>query len=1324
MPCPCCPRWSSTPRRLFRLPLALVLVAWMAGSVPADVVVSSLVGGPVGGDGGTFTVKTSGTISSASDGIVADSSNGITELYALGVVEAFATGFVNGAGNAATLASVTGTIGGGNTGAHNSGSIGYFQVSTGIIRGADAPGLVNSGSIGLLQVMEAGRIAGSVTDGVRNTAAGGIGTLQNFGLLTGLAGVATSGTIGNLSNEVGGGIAGTGYGILVSGGGVAALSNAGSITGPDALVAAGTIGNLANAATGAITGDFRGVRIETTGAVGSFDNAGTISATAGTALQLDFGATLDSFHNTGTVTSTEGMVSAANLAMLVNEGRLAGTGNRGLGLISGTAGTVLNTGTISGLVTGVVSSVSLDRISNDARGSLISGGWRGVQFDDPTKIVEVLNNVGKIEGSDGIENRGRINNVVNSGEILGTGESGMSNGSASLVGFLLNSHESVIQGAIVGFGTSGTAVHLVNDGTVQGTTGDGITVASTGMMSWLENRSSGTLVGGHRGVSNHGILDEFTNEGVVTSPGESGLFSAPGSTLGILTNTGTIHADFYGILAYGISGTITNSGIVSATTYHGFAMNGGGAKLDTLANSGTISGGQRGVLVDVDATLSTFDSSGLVTTPGEWGVFVADKARLLTLTNSGRIASATDGIGIVGTSGTIANSGKIIAGSGRGLLVDGGQVTEINSTGTIAGNAASGAGVEVTATGSVATFINRGLVTGDRAVVVTGSATVALLSNTGTLAGATVGLAGTGGRVTALVNDQTGRIVGDASAGIDGGDYDTIDNFGSIAGPVGVFSTGSIGTFTNRATGDIVATGTGNSGFRNLGPVTTFVNEAGGRIEGASSILFEGAVTSATNAGEIVSTASLLPAIAISAPVGTLLNSGTVAGDFGIAPFTRGSIGTLENTATGAIDATRNAITVGGGVIGRVVNAGRIAGGHHGVVSDPAAVALTNLPGGTITGTMFAGVRLTGGASMLVNEAGAVIESLGGAGVEYGYGSGGITYVSGTLANAGVIRGDEAGVFLRAVFSHGPPSALRKLVNTGTLVATGTGGPALLIESGATFGDPSGAEPALTSTGPGASIGRIENSGTIHGGFRIENQDVVVTATGSPGVFRNGLLDVRDGNLTFGAGEITLGADVEVGGGAGTFSTEGTLRLLGIQNVAGGFKQLAGSTVLMELLGTAPGDYGRLDITGSADFSGGLALDTTMLPGGLDNGQIFELFRFGSSTGGFGSLAVNGTSLPSLAAGLWSYGSLLLSETWTATTMSLEVIRSSEKPVPEIDPAGMGSVLALVFGSLGLAERRLRRGRRAGVVAMPCAVPGGRFRSRRSPRSRPCRPAR
>jgi len=1282
----------------------LLLVAGSATSSRADVVVSSLVGGPVGGDGGTFTVTTSGTISSASDGIVATPANGITELYALGVVEAFTNGFVNQAGNFTSLASVTGTLGGGTSGVVNTGSIGYFQVSTGIVRGADGPGLATSGSIALLQVMPDGRISGAVTDGVRVEAAGGIGTLQNYGLLGGMAGVASSGTIATITNEIGGSIAGTGYGILVSGGGVGSLANAGAITGPDGLITAGTIGTMTNAAGGAITGDVRGVRIEATGAVDSLDNAGTITAAAGTAIQFDFGATLDGFDNTGTVTSTEGLISAANVGRILNEGLVSGTGNRGIALISGTVFSIVNAGAITGAVNAIESSASLTLISNSSEG-LISGGWRGVQLADPTKSVGTVENYGKIEGSDGIENRSLIFRVENGGTITGSGEWGISNGSASFVHDLLNT--GTIQGAISGVGTSGTVVSVSNLGTVRGATGDAIAVASTGMMSTLWNQLSGTLVGGHRGVSNHGTLDGFINDGVVTSPAESGLFSAPGSTLGIVTNSGTFQADFYGILASGISGTITNSGLVAATTYHGFVMNGSGAKLDLLANSGTISGGQRGVLVDVDATLSMFDNSGLVTTPGDWGVFVADGARLFMLDNSGRITSATEGIGIVGTSGTITNSGKITAAAGRGILVDGGRVAEILSTGTISGNALVGAGVEITATGSVAAFTNRGIVGGHRAVVATGSATVALLSNSGTLAGVSAGISGSGARVVALVNDQMGRIEGGVVAGIDGGDYDTIDNFGTVIGPNGILSTGSVGTFTNRSTGDIVATGTNfslginQSALKNTGVLTTFVNEAGGRIESSGyGVWFEGPVTSATNAGQIVSTASnvaAVAAIAITATVGALANSGTVAGAYGINFDNSGFIGALDNTATGAIDATITGIVVGGHGFGAAVNAGRIAGGQHGVVDVIGGVALTNLSGGTITGTTFSAVVLQYGAGMLVNEAGAVIESLGGSGVEIGYGLGGHPFVSGTLLNAGVIQGDDSGVFLRVV-PLAAQSTLRKLVNTGTLVATGAGGgPALEIESGASFGDPTGAGgPALTSTGPGASIGRIENSGTVHHGFRVENQDVVVTAGGSPGTFAGGTLVVPDGDLTFGSGTLTLAADVAVGGGAGTFFVDGTLRLLGIQSVTGAFEERAGGTVLIGLFGENPGDYGHLDITGSADFKGSLALDTTGLSGGLANGQSFQLFTFGSSIGGFGALSVDGTSLPSLGGGLWSYGSFVLSENWTPTTMSLDVIRNSEKPIPEIDPVGIASVLSLVVGSLGVAERRLRRGRRAG----------------------------
>ena len=52
-----------------------------------------------------------------------------------------------------------------------------------------------------------------------------------------------------------------------------------------------------------------------------------------------------------------------------------------------------------------------------------------------------------------------------------------------------------------------------------------------------------------------------------------------------------------------------------------------------------------------------------------------------------------------------------------------------------------------------------------------------------------------------------------------------------------------------------------------------------------------------------------------------------------------------------------------------------------------------------------------------------------------------------------------------------------------------------------------------------------------------------------------------------------------------------------------------------------------------------------------------------------------------------SYGSLILTQAWSATGMCLSVASSS---VPEIDPAGLESVLSLLAGTLALVERRRR----------------------------------
>jgi len=140
--------------------------------------------------------------------------------------------------------------------------------------------------------------------------------------------------------------------------------------------------------------------------------------------------------------------------------------------------------------------------------------------------------------------------------------------------------------------------------------------------------------------------------------------------------------------------------------------------------------------------------------------------------------------------------------------------------------------------------------------------------------------------------------------------------------------------------------------------------------------------------------------------------------------------------------------------------------------------------------------------------------------------------------------------------------------------------------------------------------------------------------------------------------------------------------------VTGNFEQSSAGTTLVDLLGLTPGSWGHLGISGIGSFAGSLALDDSQLSGGIAPGETFELFSFASYTGGFSSLLMNGTSLSSLGTGVWAYGSLILTEIWTGTTMSLSV---SGTAVPEIDPASFGSALALVLGSLGMLERKRRR---------------------------------
>jgi hypothetical protein len=327
------------------------------------------------------------------------------------------------------------------------------------------------------------------------------------------------------------------------------------------------------------------------------------------------------------------------------------------------------------------------------------------------------------------------------------------------------------------------------------------------------------------------------------------------------------------------------------------------------------------------------------------------------------------------------------------------------------------------------------------------------------------------------------------------------------------------------------------------------------------------------------------------------------------------------------------------------------------------------------------------------NQAGGVAE-----GVAEGAGAGFVSDGQVDLVdNAGLIRGDSAGVQVRY-------GALLSLVNSGTTTSTGVGPKvAVAVSPDGTLGDASGTKgPAIVSTAAGALLdGGIVNAGTIAYGFRIGNQNVTVSAgTGFGegfGVFDGGTLEVVNGNLTFTDGSFKLGSDVSVIGGSGRFVNQATIELLANQTVTGNFEQTSAGTTLVDLLGLTPGSWGHLGITGTADFAGSLALDDSQLSGGINGGQAFELFSFASYTGGFSSLLMNGTALSSLGTGVWAYGGLTLTEIWTGTTMSLSVTGTAA--VPEIDPASLGSALALVLGSLGMLERKARRLVRRKTVA-------------------------
>jgi hypothetical protein len=183
-----------------------------------------------------------------------------------------------------------------------------------------------------------------------------------------------------------------------------------------------------------------------------------------------------------------------------------------------------------------------------------------------------------------------------------------------------------------------------------------------------------------------------------------------------------------------------------------------------------------------------------------------------------------------------------------------------------------------------------------------------------------------------------------------------------------------------------------------------------------------------------------------------------------------------------------------------------------------------------------------------------------------------------------------------------------------------------------------------------------------------------------------------------GGGRIDSSLTVQSGGTLAPGNSPGQLSV-------GSLDLQAGSTTLMEIIGsgsaagTAGTDFDQILVsTGTIALGGMLDLvfgNTTAFA----DGTTFQLFDFsGAKSGSFASVFSSGSgSYAGLSfsgvGGVWTGAAAGQTLTFDEATGRLVFTASTPSGVPEIDPRGLGTVLALVAGALGMAERRLRRPR-------------------------------
>jgi autotransporter-associated beta strand protein len=498
----------------------------------------------------------------------------------------------------------------------------------------------------------------------------------------------------------------------------------------------------------------------------------------------------------------------------------------------------------------------------------------------------------------------------------------------------------------------------------------GITINNSTVGGTVNNSGTINAIASGIRVENGGAVTEgVTNSGTITMANSSVFSSSAGILIGADRPT-------YNITVF--TGSISNSGTITAVTYNGIRVDGVEDFVGNIVNSGTISAHGYGIVLGtaspIHVSIATFagsiSNSGTVS--GAHAAIIAMDVSTFAgdIANTGTLlASHTSGIAIVAGavsvfSGNISNGGTIVAGV-TGIRVDIVGVYGSTSAGGVTNSGTISVGNEGIATADIGTFIggitNTGTIAAGNGIIV---AAVSIFFGGVTNAGR-ISVGGAGIFVDGVPNAFSVNApiaIGTFSGGV--------TNSGTIfAGGAGIFVGGNPNAFYGGPSGAVAISnfsggiensgtisaggngidvgGTGNNA--NAVTISTFsggISNAGTISAGSNGILVGGTATAhgsfsfSTFSGGIANSGTIVAAAAdgirvlnVSTVIGGITNTGAITASVGIAVTSSGAVsvfdsGLIDGTSGTAVDLSHtgpgNTFTLGPGydIIGNVVGSG------------------------------------------------------------------------------------------------------------------------------------------------------------------------------------------------------------------------------------------------------------------------------------------------------------------------------------------------------------------------------------------------------------------